>query len=700
MFGVNLIALVPLSSFLAYSALVVVALRHPRGRERRAFTLYLGLAGFWSFLSFIIRLDNSFVQDHVLAINRILMISVLGMILGYYHFVQVFVHRRSRVVLYLSGVFIVAMTVLAAMGFIPRGASSNGGLLVVDFGLSLYLFVPYGVLMSGSAGLLLLQHRRETISHLARVRINYLLIGLVVVTLATATNISDTLSVYPIDHAANLFNALIISYAILKYHLLDIRLVVRRGLTYSILTAGLTAIYLLLLQGIQETFHGFTYYPGFVFAAGSAILLAAIFTPLRNFLQDRLDRLFFPSSYELRRMMASFRTNLLYAMDLNRLADDTLRAVISGLDAEHACLLVPDSTTGDFCARFARQQEGKDDLLELLVNAGSPLIGLLTREAQVINVDLLETFPEARGLHAKEKDALSIQRVSLLCPMVSRGMLVGILALGKKKTGVDYITEEIDALLTMASGAALALDNAAVVDNLRDQQRRTEQLLAQVVHAQEQEREWIALELHDSVAQELVRASYQTQICAALITEKNGLVVQAELASLGNAVEGSIRELRRVLAGLRPPALDELGLTHALKQATEGLAQANILPTFETKGLPIRLEPSMEISIYRIVQEALNNIRRHAQASRVDVTLRFQKDHLSIEIIDDGKGFNVTKTLQSSTADSKMGLTGIKQRAEWLGGSLILESNESSGTSVVIRLPLSYATSNEINNSL
>ena len=100
MFGVNLIALVPLSSFLAYSALVVLALRHPRGRERRAFTLYLGLAGFWSFLSFIIRLDNSFVQDHILVINKILMISVLAMILGYYHFVQVFVHRRSMVVLY------------------------------------------------------------------------------------------------------------------------------------------------------------------------------------------------------------------------------------------------------------------------------------------------------------------------------------------------------------------------------------------------------------------------------------------------------------------------------------------------------------------------------------------------------------------------------------------------------------------------
>ena len=700
MFGVNLIALVPLSSFLAYAALVVVALRHPRERERRAFTLYLGLAGFWSFLSFIIRLDNSFVQDHVLVINKILMISVLGMILGYYHFVQVFVHRRSRMVLYSSGVFIVAMTILAAMGFIPRGASSDGGLLVVDFGLSLYLFVPYGVLMSGGAGLLLLQHRRETISHLARVRINYLLIGLVVVTLATATNVFNTLSVYPIDHAANLFNALIISYAILKYHLLDIRLVVRRGLTYSILTATLTAIYLLLLQGIQETFHGFTYYPGFVFAAGSAILLAAIFAPLRNVLQDRVDRLFFPGSYELRRMMASFRTNLLYTMNLNRLADDTLHAVISGLDAEHAWLLVPDSTTGDFCARFARQQEGEDDWPELLIIAGSPLIGLLTREAQVIKVDLLETFPEARGLHAKEKDTLSIQRVSLLCPMVSRGVLVGILALGKKKAGVDYITEEIDALLTMASGAALALDNAAVMDNLRDQQRRTEQLLAQVVHAQEQEREWIALELHDSVAQELVRASYQTQICAALITEKNGLVVQAELTSLGNAVEESIRELRRVLAGLRPPAIDELGLCHALKEATEGLAQANILPNFETSGLPIRLEPSMEISIYRIVQEALNNIRRHAQASRVDVRLQFQKDHLSIEITDDGKGFNVTKTLQSSAADSRMGLTGIKQRAEWLGGSLLLESNESSGTNVVVRLPLSYATSTEINDSL
>ena len=685
----NPIALVPLLSFVAYFALAALALRHPRGRERRAFTLYLGLAASWSFLSLFIRLENPFVQDHVLTISKVLMISFLCVTLAYYYFVRVFVHKRAGLGLYLGAAFILIIAVLAALGFIPEYASSSDGLLHVDFGFSLYLVVPFGMVMIGAAAYFLVQHRRETNSHLARVRITYLLTGLGVVTLATLTNISNTLAMYPIDHAGNLLNALIISYAILKYQLLDIRLVLRRGLTYSILSGSLTAIYLLFLHQLQDAFHGFTNYPGFIFAAGLAVLMAAIFAPLRGLLQDRVDRLFFRTTYDLRRMLSSFRTNLVHTLDLDRLANDTLRALLNGLDIDRACLLIPDPITGDFRGRFEAWKEETNRSMELSIQSDSPLVGLLKRETQVIRVELLETFPEAKGLHVKERDALRAQEICLLCSMVSQSGVVGILALGAKRRGGDYTTEEIEALLTMASWAALALYNAEVLDNLRHQQKRAEGLLAQVVQAQEQEREWIALELHDSVAQELVRVSYQAQVCTALLMGKDELIVQAELDGLVKSVEESIRELRRVLAGLRPPAIDELGLSHALKQATEDLGQIDVLSNFATRGSAVRLEPSMEISIYRIVQEALNNIRRHAQASKVDVQLKFQEDHLSIEITDDGKGFDVRQTIESSLSDNRMGLNGIKQRAEWLGGSVVFKSHKSRGTSVLVQLPLS-----------
>ena len=149
--------------------------------------------------------------------------------------------------------------------------------------------------------------------------------------------------------------------------------------------------------------------------------------------------------------------------------------------------------------------------------------------------------------------------------------------------------------------------------------------------AQEQERERVAAELHDGVAQWLVRASYQAQICKALLGQHNGADVDAALTAVEGTVDESLKELRRVPAGLRPPTLDELGLTHALRQAVEGLQADGVNSHFETQGTAVRLQPSVEIAAYLIVQEALNNVRKHAGASQVTLRVDFWAENLRIE---------------------------------------------------------------------
>ncbi len=240
----------------------------------------------------------------------------------------------------------------------------------------------------------------------------------------------------------------------------------------------------------------------------------------------------------------------------------------------------------------------------------------------------------------------------------------------------------------MASGAALALDNARILDNLRQQQRRADELLGQVVEAQEQERERVAVELHDSVAQFLVRASYQAQICKALLGRNTVGDLQVELTAVEDTVDQSLRELRRVLAGLRPPTLDELGLTHALRQEAELLRTDGVACYLEMQGDAARMASSVEIAVYRIVQEALNNVRKHAQATTVTLRVEFEDDYLRVEVIDDGKGFNVSRTLETAIVQQHMGLLGVRQRVEWLGGALKLESNKDAGTCVTVRLPV------------
>lgn len=161
-----------------------------------------------------------------------------------------------------------------------------------------------------------------------------------------------------------------------------------------------------------------------------------------------------------------------------------------------------------------------------------------------------------------------------------------------------------------------------------------------------------------------------------------------ELGDMEKTLDKSVKELRRVVIGLRPPALDELGLTHALRQSLEELKAEGIYCKFDVSGTPIRLPPNMEIAVYRIVQEALSNIRKHAQASRVNLQLQFQEDRLLVEVRDNGKGFNRTQTLNSAISVGHIGLLGMKQRAEMLGGDVIIRTREGAGTSVILSLPI------------
>ena len=133
-----------------------------------------------------------------------------------------------------------------------------------------------------------------------------------------------------------------------------------------------------------------------------------------------------------------------------------------------------------------------------------------------------------------------------------------------------------------------------------------------------------------------------------------------------------------MLAGLRPPTLDELGLTHALRHEAEQLKSDGVSCRVEMEGDAVRLNSSVEIAVYRIVQEALNNVRKHARATQAILRLHFGEEHLRVEVIDDGKGFNVARILESAIAEQHMRLLGMKQRVEWLGGALKLESSEDA----------------------
>jgi two-component system sensor histidine kinase DegS len=174
----------------------------------------------------------------------------------------------------------------------------------------------------------------------------------------------------------------------------------------------------------------------------------------------------------------------------------------------------------------------------------------------------------------------------------------------------------------------------------------------------------------------------------ALLSGNDSEEARSEMAMMESTIDKSLKELRRVLTGLRPPALDELGLNHALRQSLEELKVEGINCRFSEVGTSYRLPSTVEIAVYRAVQEALTNIRKHADATKVNVRMQFQSDKFQVEVRDDGRGFDLSQTLEGAVAVGHIGLLGMKQRADMLGGDVRIKTSEGSGTSITLSIPI------------
>lgn len=209
-----------------------------------------------------------------------------------------------------------------------------------------------------------------------------------------------------------------------------------------------------------------------------------------------------------------------------------------------------------------------------------------------------------------------------------------------------------------------------------------------IIRAQEEERWRVAREIHDGPAQTMANLVLRAEICEKLL-EVGRNDVRDELARLKELVKESLRELRRIIFNLRPMALDDLGLVPTLNRYLENLREQEAVPLHLTvKGVESRMSSSKEVALFRMVQEAVNNARKHARASRIDVTIGFAGDRVHVTVEDNGVGFDLN-ALQAEWLDRQhFGLMSMKERIELLGGEFAVSSVPGKGTRIVARVPI------------
>ncbi|HEV7453148.1 MAG TPA: GAF domain-containing sensor histidine kinase [Pseudonocardiaceae bacterium] len=270
-------------------------------------------------------------------------------------------------------------------------------------------------------------------------------------------------------------------------------------------------------------------------------------------------------------------------------------------------------------------------------------------------------------------------------PMMTRpGDLVGVLNVHTRDRR-EFTKADVELLGSVAGLMAGAIENASLHSRLAEREEAMERFAEQIVLLQETERRRLAGEIHDGISQRIVSLSFH--LCAAADTVATDPARAAEqIAYAQELAAGALEETRLAIAGLRPPVLDDLGLAASL----ESLARSTPLPNVQVDTVPTSLPEHVETAVYRIAQEALQNVMKHASAEHVHLRLSATAGAVLLEISDDGTGFDPASATEPA-GPVGYGLPGMQQRAELLGGQLTADSSPGRGTVVRLRVPIAHA---------
>jgi signal transduction histidine kinase len=210
--------------------------------------------------------------------------------------------------------------------------------------------------------------------------------------------------------------------------------------------------------------------------------------------------------------------------------------------------------------------------------------------------------------------------------------------------------------------------------------------LGAITTGQEEERRRLARELHDDTIQSLIGLNQRLQLAQ---LETADPTIQTRLAEMEQMATAMIAGVRRFIRDLRPIYLEDLGLVAALNMLAHDVSQENdIAVSFETTGSPFRLPPEVELSLYRIAQEGLSNIIRHAEANSARLQLCFTQDEIILTVSDNGRGFNIPDSPAEMTPSGHYGLLGMHERAELIGARLTIDSKPGEGTKLTVTMPV------------
>ena len=331
-----------------------------------------------------------------------------------------------------------------------------------------------------------------------------------------------------------------------------------------------------------------------------------------------------------------------------------------------------DRETGDL--HFEAGRGDKNPPLGTRLGMGQGIAGqvALTRQPLIVDGEQETEFRSSSPEGTRLEVAIDV-------PMLYGGELIGVLIVNEYQSTSRRFTPEDTRLLELfAAHAASAVHNATLFEQVRASRERLQKLSGSLLRAQEDERRGIARELHDEIGQALTSIQLNFQSIEPLHQNPHASTALSENMAI---IEGVLQQVRDLSLNLRPSVLDDFGLVPALNWLVKRQPRgAGLAIEFSADEIEPRPAAEIETVCFRVAQEALTNIVRHAHAIHIRIGLRKQDNELRLTIEDDGIGFDVPKAMQSSSGGSSMGLLGMQERVELVGGRIEIISTPGHGT--------------------
>jgi len=385
--------------------------------------------------------------------------------------------------------------------------------------------------------------------------------------------------------------------------------------------------------------------------------------------QDRISAL--TALQKISRILAS-------ELQLEPLLKEIVSSAVQLMEASAGCLILVEPETDELVFSVIEGGGGMA-LLERRMKTDQGVAGWVVTHGEPLVVNDLsrdERFP------GEIEESLGFRSASLVCvPLTYQGRVIGALEVLNKLSGESFHEDEVDLLTTLASQSATAIENARLYQSLWEQRDR-------IMVLEEEVRKELADDLHDGPVQLLSAIVTQFQFIRQVM-ERAPEELETELEDAEKLASKALRQLRSMLFGLRPVALETEGLIPAVRAYVElirreGEIAVHLNVTERRERLPKRIEKN----VFSIIQEAVTNIRKHAQADTIWITIASQEGRLLVTVKDDGRGFDLAQVERSYGRRGSLGLLRIRERAEVIGGELAIDSTIGEGTIISLGIPL------------